>query len=164
MDFKERKLLMSLDRYDQKILTALQRNGRLSNRDLADRVGLSAAPCWRRVKRLEDEGYINNYYAQLSPGHLGLKLLAFAEVSLDNHHIDTLTAFNQLVESCPEILECYSVSGKCDYLLKIVEKDMESYEAFLSGTILQTQGIRSVSTMFSLRQSKLTRELPLPVK
>ena len=106
MDFKERKLLMSLDRYDQKILTALQRNGRLSNRDLADRVGLSAAPCWRRVKRLEDEGYINNYYAQLSPGHLGLKLLAFAEVSLDNHHIDTLTAFKQLVESCPEILEC----------------------------------------------------------
>jgi len=164
MEFKERILPMSLDRYDQKILTALQRDGRLSNRDLADLVGLSAAPCWRRVKRLEDEGYIDNYFAQLNPSHLGLKLVAFAEVSLDNHHRDTLAAFNKRVESCPEILECYSVSGKCDYLLKIVEKDMESYETFLSGTMLQTPGIRSVSTMFSLRQSKLTRELPLPTK
>ena len=152
---------MGLDQYDRAILRTLQRNGRLSNRDLAEQVGLSAAPCWRRVRRLEEEGYIRDYIAQLSPHRLGFQVFAFAEVSLDNHHADTLVAFNEAVQSCPEILECHSVSGQCDYLLKIVEKDMESYEHFLSGTLLQVPGIRSISTMFSLRQQKLTRELPL---
>lgn len=152
---------MSLDRYDRTILQALQRNGRLSNRDLAEQVGLSAAPCWRRVKRLEEEGYIQDYIAQLNPNTLGLQVAAFAEVSLDNHHTETLNAFNKTVESCPQILECHSVSGQCDYFLKIVEKDMASYEHFLSGTLLQIKGIRSINTMFSLKQSKLIRELPL---
>jgi DNA-binding Lrp family transcriptional regulator len=152
---------MTLDRYDRTILQCLQHNGRLSNRDLAEQVGLSAAPCWRRVKRLEEEGYIQDYIAQLNPQILGLQVAAFAEVSLDNHHGETLTAFNQMVESCPQILECHSVSGQCDYFLKIVERDMASYESFLSGTLLQIKGIRSINTMFSLKQSKLTRELPL---
>ena len=106
---------MSLDRYDRTILQALQRNGRLSNRELAEQVGLSAAPCWRRVKRLEEEGYIQDYIAQLNPKTLGLQVAAFAEVSLDNHHTETLDAFNKTVESCPQILECHSVSGQCDY-------------------------------------------------
>ncbi|NIB43619.1 Lrp/AsnC family transcriptional regulator [Pseudomaricurvus alkylphenolicus] len=152
---------MALDRYDRAILQALQRDGRLSNRDLAERVGLSAAPCWRRVKRLEDEGYIRNYIALLNPQKLDLTVFAFAEISLDNHHADTLEAFNEVVQSSPEILECHSVSGSFDYLLKIVEKDMQSYEHFLSGTLLQVPGIRSVSTMFSLKQGKVTRELPM---
>ncbi len=152
---------MTLDRYDRTILQALQRNGRLSNRDLAEQIGLSAAPCWRRVKRLEEEGYIQDYIAELNPRTLGLQVAAFAEVSLDNHHGETLAAFNQMVESCAQILECHSVSGQCDYFLKIVERDMASYESFLSGTLLQIKGIRSVSTMFSLKQSKLTRALPL---
>lgn len=152
---------MPLDRYDRTILQALQRNGRLSNRELAEQVGLSAAPCWRRVKRLEEEGYIQDYIAQLNPKTLGLQVAAFAEVSLDNHHTETLDAFNKTVESCPQILECHSVSGQCDYFLKIVEKDMGSYENFLSGTLLQIKGIRSINTMFSLKQSKLIRELPL---
>lgn len=152
---------MPLDRYDRTILQALQRNGRLSNRELAEQVGLSAAPCWRRVKRLEEEGYIQDYIAQLNPKILGLQVAAFAEVSLDNHHTETLDAFNKTVESCPQILECHSVSGQCDYFLKIVERDMASYEHFLSGTLLQIKGIRSINTMFSLKQSKLIRELPL---
>ena len=152
---------MTLDRYDRTILQCLQHNGRLPNRDLAEQVGLSAAPCWRRVKRLEEEGYIQDYIAQLNPQILGLQVAAFAEVSLDNHHGETLTAFNQMVESCPQILECHSVSGQCDYFLKIVERDMASYVSFLSGTLLQIKGIRSINTMFSLKQSKLTRELPL---
>ena len=152
---------MTLDRYDRTILQALQRNGRLSNRDLAEQIGLSAAPCWRRVKRLEEEGYIQDYIAELNPRTLGLQVAAFAEVSLDNHHGETLAAFNQMVESCAQILECHSVSGQCDYFLKIVERDMASYESFLSGTLLQVKGIRSINTMFSLKQSKMTRELPL---
>ncbi len=152
---------MSLDRYDRAILQALQKDGRLSNRELAEQVGLSTAPCWRRVKRLEEEHYIQDYIAQLNPQKMGLQVFAFAEVSLDNHHADTLAAFNEAVQSYPEILECHSVSGQCDYLLKIVEQNMASFEHFLSSKLLQVPGIRSVSTMFSLKQSKLRRELPV---
>ena len=155
-----KEIAVTIDRYDKSILKALQKNGRLSNRDLADQVGLSAAPCWRRVKRLEDHGFIRNYIARLDPEKIGLKSIAFAEVALDNHHPDTLESFSRLIAGCPEILECHSVSGKCDYLLKIITMDMESYERFLSGKLLQTPGIRSVSTMFSLRETKLTLELP----
>ena len=152
---------MSLDRYDQAILTAIQKDGRLSNQDLAKAVGLSTAPCWRRVKRLEEEGYIDSYTALINPKKMGLHVVAFAEVSLDNHHLDTLNAFNEIIQSCPEIQECHYVTGGCDYLLKIVSKDMEAYEQLLSNKLLKIPCIRSVSTMFSLKTSKLTRELPI---
>ena len=152
---------MTLDRYDAAILAALQAEGRLSNRDLAERVGLSAAPCWRRVKRLEDEGYIHGYVALLNPKRIGIQVVAFAEISLDNHHADTLASFIAAVDQCPDILECHSVTGQCDYLLKIVARDMEAYENFLSGHLLQVKGIRSVNTLFSLKQPKQTLTLPL---
>ncbi len=152
---------MSLDRFDTDILMILQQEGRISNRDLAERVGLSTAPCWRRVKRLEEEGFIENYVALVSPKKLGVQITAFAEICLDNHHGDTLAAFNQALEENDNILECHAVSGACDYLLKIIAKDMESYEYFLSNTLLQVFGIRSVNTLFSLRQPKHTLTLPL---
>ena len=118
-----KELAVTIDRYDKSILKALQKDGRLSNRDLADQVGLSAAPCWRRVKRLEDHGFIRNYIARLDPEKIGLKSIAFAEVALDNHHPDTLESFSRVIAGCSEILECHSVSGKCDYLLKIITMD-----------------------------------------
>lgn len=151
---------MQPDRYDMKILEVLQTEGRISNRDLADRVGLSAAPCWRRVKRLEDEGFIERYAAVVNPKKMGMQVIAFAEVCLDNHHADTLEAFNNVVQASESILECHSVSGQCDYLLKIIAADMETYEYFLSKTLLQVYGIRSVNTLFSLKQPKLTLRLP----
>lgn len=152
---------MSLDRFDTAILNILQTEGRISNRDLADRVGLSPAPCWRRVKRLETEGYIEQYVAVVNPKKLGMQVIAFAEVCLDNHHPDNLEAFNTLIQRTDEILECHSVTGPCDYLLKITTADMEAYESLLSKTLLQTRGIRSVNTLFSLKQPKSTRELPM---
>jgi len=152
---------MALDRYDAAILKALQREGRLSNRELAERVGLSAAPCWRRVKRLEEEGYIQDYIALVNPKKVNLQVFAFAEISLDNHHPATLAAFDEAVQQSPEILECHSVSGQCDYFLKIVARDMEAYERFLSGQLLQVKGIRSANTLFSLKRSKMTRALPI---
>ncbi len=152
---------MPLDRFDTDILMVLQREGRISNRDLAQRVGLSTAPCWRRVKRLEEEGYIENYIALVSPKKLGIQITAFAEICLDNHHSDTLESFNQVLTDNDNILECHAVSGQCDYLLKIVARDMESYEYFLSRKLLQASGIRSVNTLFSLRQPKKTLALPL---
>ncbi len=152
---------MALDRFDTDILMVLQREGRISNRDLSERVGLSTAPCWRRVKRLEEDGYIENYVAQVSSRKLGMQITAFAEICLDNHHSDTLESFNQVLTDNDSILECHAVSGQCDYLLKIVAKDMESYEYFLSKKLLQVIGIRSVNTLFSLRQPKKSLALPL---
>jgi Lrp/AsnC family leucine-responsive transcriptional regulator len=152
---------MGLDRYDTHILQLLQRDGRLSNRDLSDTVGLSAAPCWRRVKRLEEEGYIEQYIAQVSRKKVKLQILAFAQISLDNHHSKTLKTFNELLEKTPEILECHSVSGECDYLLKVVASDMEAYDQFLTSRLLQMNGIRSINTLFSMQQPKLTHELPV---
>ena len=155
---------MDLDRYESQILSLLQRDGRLSNRDLAEAVGLSAAPCWRRVKRLEKEGYIKQYIAQVNREKVDLHILAFAQISLDNHHSETLEKFNDLLQQSPEILECHSVSGQCDYLLKVVVRDMEAYENFLSTRLLQMNGIRSINTLFSMKQPKLTGELPIALQ
>ncbi|MGO2235094.1 Lrp/AsnC family transcriptional regulator [Marinomonas sp. UCMA 3892] len=150
-----------LDKFDISILAALQKDGRLSNRDLADKIGLSTAPCWRRLKRLEDEGYINCYTAELNPKKVNLNVIAFAQVSMDNHHPETLEPFLTVVGKCPEIQECHSVSGDCDFLLKIITRDLVSYDELLSKQLLQARGVRSVNTMFSMKQPKITREFPL---
>lgn len=154
-------MLLNIDRYDKAILAQLQKDGRLSNRDLAECVGLSPTPCWRRVKRLEEEGYIQEYIALVNRQKINLNIIAFAEISMDDHHPDTLKLFHEVVQECPEILECHSVSGQCDYILKIVAHDMESYGQFLNNRLLQVRGIRSVSTLFSLSQPKVTQELPI---
>ncbi|WP_082856586.1 Lrp/AsnC family transcriptional regulator [Marinomonas atlantica] len=150
-----------LDKFDISILAALQNDGRLSNRDLADKIGLSNAPCWRRLKRLEDEGYISGYKAELNAKRLNLNVIAFAQVSMDNHHPQTLEPFLSIVSDCHEIQECHSVSGDCDYLLKIVTKDLITYDELLSQKLLQAKGVRSVNTMFSMKQPKVSREYPL---
>lgn len=150
-----------MDKYDQQILHELQLDGRLSNRDLADKISLSPAPCWRRVKRLEDEGYIEGYRCQLNPKKVGLKIIAFAEVILDNHRAATTETFLLQVDKSPQILECHSVTGQCDYFLKIIAIDMEDYENFLSNQLLLSPGIRSVNTLISMRQNKHTAEIPV---
>ncbi len=150
-----------MDKYDAQILHELQLEGRLSNRDLAERIALSPAPCWRRVKRLEDEGFIRGYSAQVNHKKIGLQIIAFVEVSLDIHHPETIQNFLSMIANEPGILECHSVTGQCDYLLKIVSKDMESYETFVSTQLLTAPGIRSVNTLISMRQNKLTSELPV---
>ncbi|MCV6623743.1 MAG: Lrp/AsnC family transcriptional regulator [Cellvibrionaceae bacterium] len=150
-----------MDKYDAQILHELQLEGRLSNRDLAERIALSPAPCWRRVKRLEDEGFIRGYSAQVDHKKIGLQIIAFVEVSLDIHHPETIQNFLSMIANEPGILECHSVTGQCDYLLKIVSKDMESYETFVSTQLLTAPGIRSVNTLISMRQNKLTSELPV---
>lgn len=152
---------MSMDRTDTKILQALQKNGRLSNRELAEQVSLSNAPCWRRVKRLEEEGYIRGYTAIIDADKTGLKICAFAEVSLDNHHPDTVVGFLALISRCQEILECHAVSGGCDYLLKVLAKDMESYQEFLSHHLLRQPGVRTVNTLFSMKRQKSSTAIPV---
>jgi DNA-binding Lrp family transcriptional regulator len=152
----------SLDRLDRRILDELQSDARISNQELAQRVGLSAAPCWRRLRRLEEEGFIAGYATLLSAPAIGLPIQAYALVSLENHHPQTVRQFDQLVRDRPEVLECHSMSGPNDYLLRIVAASMNAYEQFLSTRVLQLSGVRSVNTSFVLRTKKFTTRLPVP--
>ena len=150
-----------LDRLDRRILDELQSDARISNQELAQRVGLSAAPCWRRLRRLEEERFIAGYATLLSAAAIGLPIQAYALVSLENHHPQTVRQFDQLVRERPEVLECHSMSGPNDYLLRIVAASMDAYEHFLSTRVLQLPAVRSVNTSFVLRTKKFTTRLPV---
>ena len=151
----------TLDRLDRRILEELQADARIANQELAKRVGLSPAPCWRRLRRLESAGFIEGYATLLNASAIGLPILAYALVSLENHHPESVRRFDQLVKERPEVLECHSMSGANDYLLRIVAASMESYEHFLSTQLLQLAAVRSVNTSFVLRTKKLTTRLPV---
>ena len=151
----------TVDKTDRKILHVLQRDARISNQRLADEVGLSVSPCWRRVKKLEQEGYIDRYVTLLDAGKVGLRITAFVHVSLEDHHPDTLKEFDQLIRTRPEVLECFAMSGQDDYLLRVVCPDMDAYEAFLTRHLLALKGVRTANTSFVLKTRKSTTALPL---
>jgi DNA-binding Lrp family transcriptional regulator len=151
----------SLDRLDRRILAELQSDARVSNQELAKRVGLSPAPCWRRLRRLEQAGFIAEYVTLLCAPAIGLPIQAYALVSLENHHPQSVRQFDQLVRERPEVLECHSMSGPNDYLLRIVAASIEAYESFLSTQVLQLPAVRSVNTSFVLRTKKFTTRLPV---
>lgn len=151
-----------LDRLDRRILETLQLEARITNQELAKRVGLSPAPCWRRLKRLESAGVIAGYATLLSAPAIGLPIQAYALVSLENHHAETVAAFDQLVRNRPEVLECHAMSGTNDYLLRIVAASMDAYDRFLATHVLQLAAVRSVNTSFVLRTKKFTTRLPVP--
>ncbi|MFK8013563.1 MAG: Lrp/AsnC family transcriptional regulator [Marinicellaceae bacterium] len=150
-----------MDKSDIKILTELQANGRISNIDLAKKVDLSTAPCWRRVQVLEKKGFIKKYTALLDHEKVGLLITAFAHVSLDNHHETTVHSFDTAMSSWPEVQECHATSGGSDYLLKIITADMQGYNNFMYEKLLKLKAIRSVNTSFSMMQKKVSTELPL---
>lgn len=151
----------TLDRLDRRILDELQADARLSNQELAKRVGLSPAPCWRRLRRLEQEGFISQYATLLNGPAVGLPIVAYALVSLENHHPDSVKQFDKFVSERPEVLECYSMSGPNDYLLRIVASSIEAYELFLTNQVMQLSAVRSVNTSFVLRTKKYTTRLPV---
>jgi DNA-binding Lrp family transcriptional regulator len=151
----------TLDRTDRRILDTLQTDARISNQELAKKIGLSPAPCWRRLRRLEDEGFISGYATLLNGAAIGLPILAYALVTLENHHANTVQQFDRLIQERSEVLECHSISGTNDYLLRIVAASMEGYEHFLSTHLMQLAAIRSVNTSFVLRTKKSTTRLPV---
>lgn len=151
----------TLDRLDRRILEELQADARISNQELAKRVGLSPAPCWRRLRRLEKDGLIAGHVTLLDAAAIGLPILAYAMVSLENHHPESVRQFDQLVAERSEVLECHSMSGTNDYLLRIVAASIEAYERFLSTHLLQLRAVRSVNTSFVLRTKKFTTRLPV---
>jgi DNA-binding Lrp family transcriptional regulator len=151
----------TLDRLDRRILDELQKDARISNQELAKRVGLSTAPCWRRLRRLEQEGFISSYATLLDGPSVGLPIVVYALVSLENHHPESVVQFDQFVAERPEVLECHSISGPNDYLLRIVASSIEAYEHFLSTHLMRIRAVRSVNTSFVLRTKKHTTRLPV---
>ena len=151
-----------LDRYDLRILAELQRDARLSNQELAERIGLSPSPCSRRVKQLEDDGYISRQVALLDRKKLGLTLTAYVQVGMDRHTPERFEHFQGVIRQCPEVLECSLVTGMdADYQLKVVVQDMEHYQKFLLGQLTRIEGVTSVRAAFVLDQVLASTELPL---
>ena len=154
--------LIKLDRIDKHVLREMQQNGRISNLDLADKVGLSPTPCSRRVKRLEESGLIDKHVTLLNPAALGLNLTAMIGISMDRHTPDRFENFERAISELPEVLECLVVTGQAaDFLLKVVVRDMQHYEQFLLGQLTKLEGVTGVHSSFVLREVVKKTELPL---
>lgn len=151
---------MLFDAFDMKILAALQADGSMSVTKVADAVGLSATPCWRRIQRLEREGVIEKRIAVLNPAKLGLGLTVFVMVKTDRHSLDWLDRFSDAVGSMPEIVEVNRLAGAFDYLLKVITRDNQSYDAFYRRLIARIE-LSDVTSCFSMEQVKHITELPL---
>lgn len=152
---------MQLDKHDYSILTALQKNGRMSNRDLARAVSLSPSPSWRRLRALEEAGVIDHYAAVVNRESVGLSILGYAHITLHDHNSETVAKFDRAIMDADKVLECHSTSGEYDYMLKIVAPDMASYQKFLSEYLLTIGVVRTVNTSFVLKELKSTSVLPL---
>ena len=143
---------MSLDRYDQRILELLQKEGRLSNQELADRIGLSPSPCLRRVRALEEQGIIAGYRALVDARKLGLSLMALIHISMDRHTPERFENFENRVAILPEVLECLLITGQdADYQLKVIVRDMDAYQQLLLNRITKIEGVTGVHSSFVLR-------------
>lgn len=154
---------MELDRYDRSLLAVLQQEGRISNQDLADRIGLSASPCLRRMRALEESGLITGYHALLDAKKLGLSLMALIHISMDRHTPERFANFEAQVSALPEVLECLLITGQdADYQLKVVVRDMDAYQALLLNQITRIEGVSGVHSSFVLRRVVDTSALPIP--
>jgi len=146
--------MATLDEIDRKIVAALQAEGRLAIVDLADKVGLSATPCQRRVKRLEEEGLITRYAALVSPAAMGFGLQALVEVTLDDHSEKTVEAFESAIRARPEVVACYAVTGDMDFLLHIFATDLNSFSDFALKALLRMPGVKGTRSSFIMQAIK----------
>jgi Lrp/AsnC family leucine-responsive transcriptional regulator len=153
---------MALDRFDRRILEELQQHGRLSNLELAERIGLSPSPCLRRVRALEESGVIAGYRALLDARKLGLSLMALLSISMDRHTPERFARFDATVADLPEVLECLLITGReADYQLKVVVRDMDAYQDLLLNRITRIEGVTGVQSSFVLRRVVDRTSLPL---
>jgi Lrp/AsnC family leucine-responsive transcriptional regulator len=150
-----------LDSTDRKILAELQADGRLSNQELAERVALSPSPCLRRVRALERAGVIRRYAAVLDPSQIGLGLLAYVTVKLEKRGKMPVDQFTRAVESWPEVIACYSMTGDMDYLMRVQVEDLEHYSRFVMDKLLKQPGVIDIRTNFVLERVKETTAMPL---
>ena len=152
---------MKLDKQDIAILKALQQDASVSSTELAERVGLSQSPCWRRVNQLEEAGIIQGRVARLARKKLGLEVLVVVNVKLASHGWQSLPKFKQRVVSFPEVLQCFLVMGDIDFILLVATRTVEEYNSFVQGKLAQIQGVQSIDSRIVIEETKNTTELPL---
>ncbi|WBU52353.1 Lrp/AsnC family transcriptional regulator [Paracoccus sp. SCSIO 75233] len=143
---------ITIDSIDRRILSELQRDGRISLTDLAERVGLSATPCKRRVARLEESGIISGYHARVDPGASGFGITVFVFVELERQHVDALKGFQRAVAGFAEVVTGTLMTGSQDFVLEVVVESLDEYERFLQNRLLKLEGIRAVRSRFALRK------------
>jgi len=154
--------LHQLDRTDRRILLELQQNGAISNLDLAEKIGLSASPCSRRVKALQDSGFILKTVTVLDAKKLGLDMIAVISISMDRHTPERFQAFEQAVQGFHEVMECYLITGQsADYILKVIVADMDGFQQFLLGKLTRIEGVTGVHSSFVMRKVVERTTLPL---
>nr|WP_172672213.1 Lrp/AsnC family transcriptional regulator [Variovorax paradoxus] len=153
--------MIKLDRIDVRILALLQENGRMSNLELAEAIGLSPAQCSRRHHRLEEGGVIARYEARLRPAALGLQVTAFVHIGMERGHMRDLKLFRQTLAGMPEVLECHSVTGDVDYVLKVIARDLEGLNVFLTERLVALPGVNFVKSSVCLEEIKPRSGLPL---
>ncbi len=156
---------MDLDPFDRRILDVLQKEGRISNQDLADRISLSPSPCLRRVRALEESGIITGYRAMVDAKSLGLTLMALIHISMDQHTPERFDHFEAAIKAIPEVMECLLITGQdADYQLKVTVKDMDDYQELLLNQITRIRGVTGVHSSFVLRKVVDKTALPVTAK
>ncbi len=153
---------MKLDAIDRRLLALLQENGRLPVTDLAEKAGLTTSPCLRRLKILEQAGIIRGYAALVDQQKVGLPVSVFVSVKLEMQREEALERFEATIRDCPEVVECYLMTGPRDYLLRVVAQDLAAFEYFLKQTLTRIEGVASIESSFALSQVKHSNALPIP--
>ena len=151
----------TLDKFDWAILNELQNEGRLSNADLSARVGLSAAPCWRRVRRLEEAGFIKGYHAEIDRHKIGLGVLAFVRLDADSNSGGVLRGLEEAIRAIPEIVSCHYISGTGTFELQVVSRDLNTFSQFARDVLINLPHVKDLHTSFSLGEVKASSALPL---
>ncbi len=153
----------NLDEIDRKLLAELQAEGRITNVELAERVGLTAPPCLRRVRALEDAGIIKSYHANVEPNMLGYAITVFAMVSLKSQAEDDLRLFEDHIKELPEVRECHMLNGEIDFILKIVSRDLQTFQEFLTSKLTPAPNVASVKTSLTIRTAKHQPGVPIDI-
>lgn len=153
--------MAQVDSINMEILNQLQNDGRMSNAKLADRLSMSETPCWRRLKKLEECGYIESYQANLNRRKLGLGVMAFVQLSCSEHDQVSTSEFQRIIEMTPSILSCHNTTGEDDFLLVVVARDLDDYSAFVDSTLRRLPGVTSIRSNLSLKEMKSSNKLPL---
>jgi len=154
-------ILDTLDKFDIAILRELQSDGRLTNAELSSRVGLSAAPCWRRVRALEEGGYIKGYRAEIDRHKIGLGVLAFVRLDAERNNGDVTRQLEEAIRAIPEVISCHYISGTGTFELQVVSRDLNSFSQFAREVLINLPNVKDLHTSFSLGEVKASGALPL---
>lgn len=153
--------MSELDKSDIDILRHLQQDGRLSNASLASRIALSETPCWRRLRKMEENGYITDYQANIDRRKLGFGVMAFVQLSCTEHDEASTLKFEQAIEQSPNVLACHNTTGESDFILQVVARDLDDYSHFIEQVLRKLPGISAIRSNISLREIKASSRLPI---